>query len=569
MNLTPEEKRIGKNNFNEYINKTRSDMLTRREFLAASAVAAAVPSVGLGTFYFGYNKVKDPIRVGVIGTGDEGSVLISNINPDYLQVVAISDIRPYNQWRAFHGDQRSPGTYAARQGLMNVYGWKSEDEAKKKVKVYEDYKELLKQSDIEAVIIAVPLVQHHPIAMAAMQAGKHVLTEKLMAHDIAQCKEMGRTSQEQNLLLATGHQRHYSVLYDNAVHTIRQDVIGKIHHIRAQWHRNNSPLKDSWKPPLPHEWADELKSVSEKLDRAKSAADIERYQKAKTLLEMQLLDKTVDAAKYGYQGGTVPGEGSLEPYTYGALEELIRWRLWDRTGGGLMAELGSHQLDAASIFISALREDGKKVRPLAVYCNGGRHTFTNDRDSADHVYCTYEFPAQPYFDTDSGYKYDGYEQDPEKKIVVTYSSINGNGYGGYGEVVAGTKGTMILDAEKDAYLFLGASTKTQITVKKDAAVSAYETAGGTIDAVETNALGSYPPSRGYQEEMEHFAWCIRNRDPENKPRCYPEVAMADAILALTANISMKLNRRIEFKEEWFDMDHPDCPEDLLKNPSVV
>ena len=40
-------------------------------------------------------------------------------------------------------------------------------------------------------------------------------------------------------------------------------------------------------------------------------------------------------------------------YDRPAIEELIRWRLWDRTGAGLMAELGSHQFDAASIFISA------------------------------------------------------------------------------------------------------------------------------------------------------------------------------------------------------------------------
>ena len=57
------------------------------------------------------------------------------------------------------------------------------------------------------------------------------------------------------------------------------------------------------------------------------------------------------------------------------MEELCRWRLWERTGGGLMAELGSHQLDAASIFISALRSDGKKAHPLTVHAVGGRHIF--------------------------------------------------------------------------------------------------------------------------------------------------------------------------------------------------
>ena len=51
--------------------------------------------------------------------------------------------------------------------------------------------------------------------------------------------------------MAVGHQRHYSILYDNAVEQIRQGLIGDIHHIRAQWHRGNLPGNDSWKPPLP------------------------------------------------------------------------------------------------------------------------------------------------------------------------------------------------------------------------------------------------------------------------------------------------------------------------------
>ena len=75
------------------------------------------------------------------------------------------------------------------------------------------------------------------------------------------------------------------------------------------------------------------------------------------------------------------------------MEELCRWRLWDRTGGGLMAELGSHQLDAAGIFVSALRTDGKKAHPLTVHAVGGRHMFPLDRDAEDHVYCMFEFPA--------------------------------------------------------------------------------------------------------------------------------------------------------------------------------
>ena len=58
------------------------------------------------------------------------------------------------------------------------------------------------------------------------------------------------------------------------------------------------------------------------------------------------------AEKLGYTARTLPLEDK-KTYDRPAIEELIRWRLWDRTGAGLMAELGSHQLDAASIFIAA------------------------------------------------------------------------------------------------------------------------------------------------------------------------------------------------------------------------
>jgi predicted dehydrogenase len=225
-----------------------------------------------------------------------------------------------------------------------------------------------------------------------------------------------------------------------------------------------------------------------------------------------------------------------------------------------MAELGSHQLDAASIFISAMREDGQKVMPLNVSAVGGRYIFPADRDSEDHVYCTYEFPA-PNYDP----------KDPEganKKVVVTYSSINGNGYGGYGEVVMGTAGTLILEREQEALLFSDSATSTNIKVAKGKSGPALDTTqsgGGPAAATGKKALDG-PISRGYTEEIEHWAWCIRNRAPENQPKCHPKVAMADAVIALTSNIAIRERRPIEFKPEWFDINSDETPEGV--KPSV-
>ena len=73
--------------------------------------------------YFGYEKtLGDPLRVGFIGTGDEGSVLLGAITPSFIQVVAIADIRPYNVWRAFHGDHSSP-TRAGRPARPDGEVW--------------------------------------------------------------------------------------------------------------------------------------------------------------------------------------------------------------------------------------------------------------------------------------------------------------------------------------------------------------------------------------------------------------------------------------------------------------
>jgi len=567
MYLSPEEKAVGQGNFQNAIG------VTRRDFLKTGIAAGAVSGAGLGAMYFGYEaSIKDPLRIGVIGTGDEGNVLLGSVTPSYIQVVAISDIRPYNIHRAFHGDHSSENALKVRSGLMTKYGWQSEDEARKHVKVYnQDYHDLLKDPAVEAVIIALPLHLHAPVAIEAIAAGKHVLTEKLMGHSVHECKEMGRFAAQNNKILATGHQRHYSILYDNAVDTIRRGLIGEIHSIRAQWHRDNMPNHDSWSLPLPDEKMQKrLAKLQKDLETAKGLAidslgkEIAKVAVLKREIEaakanaigslsheidqltLQYLDNAVKAENYGYQSITL-ADGNKRS----ALEELIRWRLWNRTGGGLMAELGSHQLDAAGIFISGLRKDGEKALPLTVSAVGMRSLFPLDRDCEDHVYCVYEFPGPDY------------ESDPNKKIGVTYSTINGNGFGGYGETVMGTKGTLILERETEVMMFSNsAPATTSVSVSKGAkgpTLDTTQSGGGEAAAIGKKALEG-PISRGYTEEIEHWAWCIRNPDPNNQPRCKPKVALGDAVIALTTNIAMRENRRIEFKKEWFDIDSDETPE---------
>ena len=87
-----------------------------------------------------------------------------------------------------------------------------------------------------------------------------------------------------------------------------------------------------------------------------------------------------------------------------------------------------------------------------------------------------------------------------------------------------------------------------------------------------------PVSRGYTEEMAHFAYCIRMQDKgktdegkqkwQRAPRCHGRVAMADAIIALTSNLAMKRRQRIEFKPEWFDAASSEVPDPEMK-PEII
>jgi predicted dehydrogenase len=505
--LTPEQRVLGRENADRAIG------LTRRQWLQA---AAATPA--LGAFYFGYKEMgAKPVKAAIIGTGDEGcQAMIRFHNRAYLDFIGFCDIRPSQQDRAIkeftsHKDY-TPGDV-------------------KKLKKYDSKEEMYNDPDVEMIVIALPLWLHAPVAIEAMKAGKHVFTEKLMAHSITECKEMCRVARQTNRLLAVGHQRHYSALYDNANYLVQNDVLGDIRHIRALWHRNNATPQVA-KDKDGHPIIDSKTGLPE-IARDEKGQIIYRDSWKRAYLEK---DRNIDYGKYGYK----------------SLDELINWRLYNRTGAGLMAELGSHQLDACSIFL------GKK-HPLSVTGVGGTFFYTDGREVDDHVFTIFEFPGQSEHD----------------RVIVTYSSINTNSFDGYGEMVMGSKGTMIVSQEKEILLFKEAGNAalartTSVTVENAGKKPALETSpslAGPTPAAALGSLATAEPSRGYREELEHFAYCVRHgnskdyhNDSEHQPRCRGEVAMADAIIALSSNIAMRQNRRIEFDPKWFDYESPEVPD---------
>jgi predicted dehydrogenase len=374
--------------------------------------------------------------------------------------------------------------------------------------------------------------------MDAMKAGKHVLCEKLMAWNVRQCKDMIRVANETNRVLAIGHQRHYSMLYAHAVEVINSGILGEVRHIRALWHRNMTlPRLDA----NGHEMTEMINGRRLPVYRDSWHPAI-KPEDARALSQERIRQAGFDD-----------------------IDHLVRWRLFKSTGGGLMAELGSHQLDACSIFLG-------KVHPLAVTGVGGKYFYHDERDIEDHVFCTFEFPGKNYW-AEGGHQV----KDPDDKVIVTYSSISTNMFEPYGECVMGNRGTLVVEEEKTAMLYGGApSRSTAVSVTTSAAgkpvLSADASSPADNKRADTGqaALGIGPPSRGYREEMEHLAYIIRMRDQASSQdranlqmRCPGPAAMADAIIALTSNLAMRHQKRIEFKPEWFDPASSAVPEESV------
>jgi predicted dehydrogenase len=548
LDMTPEQKETGKANFHRVVgklaeadNEAARQGLTRRRFMQGLIGAGAVLPISAAA-YFGYTNsgFRDrPVRAGLIGAGDEGGVLVGAHNPNFVKFIACCDVRPSNRDRIFKGEPANPAS--PRKGFNAIYG----SNARNEITWYDSYRDLLANPEVELVVIALPLHLHAEVSIAAMNAGKHVLCEKLMGWNISQCKRMIHTADEKDRLLAIGHQRHYSMLYAHALDVIKSGVLGDVHHIRALWHRNNALLRTdaNGRPILDP-------ATNQPLYRDSWRPDIKPE------------DRTAL-------------EGRIRQLGYRSLEELVRWRLYQRTGGGLMAELGSHQLDACSIFLN-------KARPLAVTAVGGTHFYKDHREVEDHVYCTYEFPGKNY---DPAHP-DGRTNDI---VVVTYSSISTNGFEKYGECVMGTRGTLIVEEEQNAYLWPGAPDRAsglparavEVTASTGGSAPALDSSASTApterraQSVGENALGHNPPSRGYREEMEHLAYCIRMRDQgmssdreRLQPRCPGRAAMADAIIALTANKAMRTRQRIVFQSDWFDAAQSAVPDEEMREEQV-
>ncbi len=200
------------------------DTLNRRNFLKSTGLLGASAISGWPlTSLKGYSS-DEVINIGVIGTGSRGSGLIQVMREiQQFRVMACCDILPFR----------------LENGLAH---------ASHTAKGYSDYKALLEDKNLDAVVIATPLYLHAQMAVDALDAGMHVYCEKTMAYNTEQVFEIVNKAKEQpKQIFQVGYQYHSFRLYHKIVALVQNGYIGTVTGFDCQWNRNGD-----WRRPVPN-----------------------------------------------------------------------------------------------------------------------------------------------------------------------------------------------------------------------------------------------------------------------------------------------------------------------------
>jgi len=268
--------------------------LSRRNFLEATTLGAAGLMLGSSRVPASAMRANDRVNIGVIGAGSQGTSLIRNLAMvANAKIAAMCDIFEPNLNKGISLAGSQPRSFT-------------------------DYRKLIESKDVDGVVIATPLHMHYDIAMAALEASKHVFVEKTMMYSMKQCDQiLQATRARASQVFQVGHQHRFDPVIHKVVDMSRDGALGKVTHIRCMWHRNGD-----WRRPVP---------------------------------------------KINFDPS---------PWGYPDLEHLINWRMYKRYSGGLMCELGSHMIEICNLILGSPPAAVTGMGGID-YWKDGRETFDN------------------------------------------------------------------------------------------------------------------------------------------------------------------------------------------------
>ncbi len=214
-----------------------SSPVSRRDFTTAAlvgAAAAAAPTTTRAGRVIGAN---DRVRIGCIGVGYRGvQVLNAFLTHKDAEIVALCDVyEPYlnGQFDKIHPHFKEL-TYRVPSKLPDFGG---------PVERHKDFRRIIDDKDIDAVIIATPDHWHAVQTIMACDAGKDVYIEKPLSLTVREGRRMVQAARRNNRVVQVGTQRRSSKLYAQLAELVQSGAIGKITVARAALTDNMSPAR--------------------------------------------------------------------------------------------------------------------------------------------------------------------------------------------------------------------------------------------------------------------------------------------------------------------------------------
>jgi predicted dehydrogenase len=188
------------------------DKITRREFLKATGGAAVAAGMGAGVAREAEAAparrriaASEKVTIGIVGVAGRGHghhLETFRRFPD-VQIGAVCDVYEAHRERA----------RAATEG---------------KARAYSDFRQLVEQKDLDAVIVSTPPHWHPLVTLAALEAGKDVLCEKPMCRFPAEGRAMAKLAEKNGCITQVGTQIHATENYHRCVDIVRSGALGKI-----------------------------------------------------------------------------------------------------------------------------------------------------------------------------------------------------------------------------------------------------------------------------------------------------------------------------------------------------
>lgn len=199
---------------------------SRRQFIrdtgkagcALAAVTALAPAV------LAAKSPNETIGVGCIGLGTRGGDLINGVVPvPGVKVVAVCDV---------YGPHRQKGIERSQNP---------------EVKAYVDYRELLADPRVDAVVIGAPDHWHCQMVLDAVKAGKDIYCEKGFSRTLEEAKRMRKAIKESKIVFQLGHQARQITAALQAKEIIAQGLLGPITLVRTGRFMSSDPSHPMWR----------------------------------------------------------------------------------------------------------------------------------------------------------------------------------------------------------------------------------------------------------------------------------------------------------------------------------